>query len=376
MKKILFLNPDYHCSFFYRNELRKIGWKADIYVPPEYPEELLYDQPDYIYRAIKAPKLLKRIHRIIWQILFFLFVALRYKYHFYYGSIDLFSFGEKKISCLRNKKPSFRISLMLSKMFRRKIIYLPSGLPDEDVPDVVRKYGDDEEGVAVRDSREMKIRFDMIRRYVDINIGFGLYDSTQFEATHIQYKALDLNEFHPDISIPKHLRLPETNKLRILHGFMFGEERLKTFKGNIKGTRYLIDAVDRLVEEGYPLELMYFERVKSQDYKFIQAQASIVVEELIRGSWGSTGLETLALGKPTITFVRKEWEEFYYECFPDSKPVPFIIANKNTIYDVLKRTVTDKEFRSLKSTQSRQWAESNLNPESNVKQLVEILNRS
>jgi hypothetical protein len=39
---ILFVRPDYHCSFFYRDEFRKLGWKADIIVGNNHPQDLLY----------------------------------------------------------------------------------------------------------------------------------------------------------------------------------------------------------------------------------------------------------------------------------------------------------------------------------------------
>ena len=50
-KSVLFVRPDYHCSFLYRDELRKSGWKADVYVPPNYPEKLLYSEKN-IYAAM------------------------------------------------------------------------------------------------------------------------------------------------------------------------------------------------------------------------------------------------------------------------------------------------------------------------------------
>ena len=47
-RSVLFVRPDYHCSFFYRDALRKSGWKADIFVPPGYPVSLLYSDSDIL----------------------------------------------------------------------------------------------------------------------------------------------------------------------------------------------------------------------------------------------------------------------------------------------------------------------------------------
>jgi hypothetical protein len=372
-KSIIFISPDYHCSFFYRDELRKMGWKADIYVPPNYPELMLFDKPDFIHVPLNRVAALIKAHRFIWQMLFFLYILLRYKYHFYHCGVDQFSFGEKKIPVLKKIAPTFRVHLWLSKVFRRKILHMPSGVPDEEMPEVVERLGNAEEGVKTEDPERMKIWFDMLRRYVDLNLGYGHLDSTQYKATHVKWKVIDLKMFIPNIEIPEKLRLPSTSNIRILHSFMFAKDRIDRYQGNIKGTKYILEAVDRLISEGYPVELMYFDRVPAKEYRYIQAQADIVVEELIRGAWGSTAVECIALGKPVITYVRPEWEAFYYKCFPDTRPFPFVVANKFSIYDVLKVVVEDENFRAQRASESRKWAEKHLNPAVNAKSFSELL---
>ena len=47
-KSLIFLIPDYHCSFLYRDELRKRNWKVDIYNQLDFPANLLYDDKDII----------------------------------------------------------------------------------------------------------------------------------------------------------------------------------------------------------------------------------------------------------------------------------------------------------------------------------------
>ena len=38
--KILFMSPDYHCSFIYADKLREMGHKCKIFVPEDYPINL------------------------------------------------------------------------------------------------------------------------------------------------------------------------------------------------------------------------------------------------------------------------------------------------------------------------------------------------
>ena len=370
---ILFISPDYHCSFAYRDELRRLGWKADIFVPPGYPADMLFGKPDLKIPNFRRIKFFGKYLENIAVPILFLLIFRRYKFHFYYCGLDHFHFLEKKLGVSRIFGDTFRFHLWLAKKFKRIVIHLPSGLPDEAMPEIVAKYGNDEEHVHTEDSKHMKIWFDVLRKYADFIVGTGLYDPTQYKAVHFKYKVIDLELFNPAIQVPEELKLAPTKKLRIMHSFMFEKDRVDKYKGNIKGTKYIEEAVERLIAEGHELEYMYFDNIPANLFRFYQIQADIVVEEIIRGGWGSTALECIALGKPVITYVRPEWEAFYYECFPDTRPLPIFNANKHTIYDVLKTVVADADLRSHKSVEARRWAVAHLNPTANVRDFVKVL---
>ena len=374
-QSLIFIYPDYHCSFVYRDILRKMGWEADIYVPLGYPSQLLFGTPDIVGPTPKSPKRLDSVIATLKTQLLYFKILKDYKYHFYYGSLEYFSLAEKSLRLDKIFGKSFRVNLLIAKMLGRKIIFLPAGAPDEEMPNVIAALGNDEEGVAVRDSAVMAVHFKVINRYSDLNIGFGALDSTQYKAVHLKYKAIDLFAWRPDLEIPKTYQLPQTSKIRILHSFMFQEERTKEQGGNIKGTAYIQKAVDRLQSEGYDLEVLSFDGIPSSVYRFYQIQADIIVEELIRGSWGSTAVECMALGKPVVTFIRSDWENRYYELFPDTKPIPLVNANKWTIYEVLKQLLDDLPALQGIGLSSREFALKHLNPEINVKDFVKVIER-
>ena len=56
-KSIVFINPCYHYSFAYRDEFRRLGWRADVFQYDSYPEKLLYSSEGN----------LKEIKLEIWQ---------------------------------------------------------------------------------------------------------------------------------------------------------------------------------------------------------------------------------------------------------------------------------------------------------------------
>lgn len=372
-KSIVFIQPDYHCSFIYRNELRRLGWNADVFLTAGFPKLLLYSEPDIQASEPTSEKLTDRIIALIKNQFVYMRLLKRYKYHFYNGNLQHFDSIERVFRLKYVFGSSFRVNLLLAKIAGCKIIFHPSGAPDEEMPVVIRALGNDEEGVAVRDTKIMKMHFKIIRRYSDMNIGYGFLDSSQYQATHIKYRSIDLDLWHPHITPPPEHQLPPTTRLRILHSFMFGKERMAEQGGNIKGSSYVYQAVEKLINEGYEIELISFNDIGIADYRFYQIQADIVVEELIRGSWGSTAVESMALGLPVITYVRPDWERRFLSLFPDTFPLPIINANKWTIYAELKKLLDDPDLRKVSGLKSREFALKNFNPSINVPNFAELI---
>lgn len=369
-KSILFVIPDYHCSFFYRDELRKRGWKADIYVPTYYPEKLLYSKEDII-KLKNMPKIFKPFYH------FFVLMAwfIRYKYFLLYGNAQILPLLPKSIESLISK--GFRIDLFMAKLFNKKLIYLPSGCIDVDLKENIAKYdsgnicGNCGWGDLVCNDKVNKVKFNIIRKYFDLCIGFPEFISTQYEQYRIKYKAVDLNLWSLNVDIPKKFLLPKTKNIRIMHSF-FSANRNNN-KKNIKGSPFVVSAIEKLKNEGYNVEYFYVTDVETKNMRYYQAQADIIVEQLIYGWWGSTGVETMALGKPVICYLRKDAKENFFKSFPEYDSLPIIEANTENIYEVLKKTVEDKEFRDKKAKQSREFAESFFDIEKNTTELEKVL---
>ena len=378
-KSILFIWPDYHCSFFYRDELRRLGWKADVFVGDGYPDKLLYSSQD----ILRAPTLhlapgIARSVNVLLRIFFYLFVALRYRYHVYYGGFESFSFKGKRLGLDRILGASFQMHLWIAKLLGRKIVHLPSGCLEEETK---ANFGKLDHGNVCGNCGSEKFcsdrkniaRFDQIRRYADMMVGTGSIDSSQFNATHFRWKSIDLDLWRPDLEIPPAMRLPATENLRILHSFY----KLNREHGgkNIKGSPFIIEAIERLQREGHKVEYIHPTDVPSKEMRFYQAQADIVVEQLIYGWWGSTGVETMALGKPVVCYIRPSWKQFFLKTFPEYTELPIVEADTQTIYDVLKKLVTDADYRRRKGEESRRFAEQHFDPKKNAPALAELLMR-
>jgi hypothetical protein len=98
--------------------------------------------------------------------------------------------------------------------------------------------------------------------------------------------------------------------------------------GHFKGTKYVLQAVERLQAEGEQIELRLVQGVPNTEVLRLFAQADVVLDQLVGGFYGYTALEAMALGKPVISYVRS----------PDlALPgCPIINATPNTITQVLR----------------------------------------
>ncbi len=122
----------------------------------------------------------------------------------------------------------------------------------------------------------------------------------------------------------------------------------------IKGTDYLIAAIERLKTEGYQIEFFLLEKMKNTEVRRILEQSDILVELLICG-YGLSGMEGLALGKPVISNFQTDTSVLRYYSYMDECPI--VQASIDTIYEKLKWLVENPEIRADIGKKSRRYAE-------------------
>lgn len=381
-RSVLFVRPDYHCSFFYRDELRKNGWKADIYVPNIYPEYLLYSSSD-ILRSPKIKNSKNSILRLIDIIMNFFWwhtIFWRYSTHIYYGRPPVLQGIDKFLSLLKIFRKDFVWELSISKLFNINLIYIPSGCRDNDLKKTWSTF--DSGNVCNNcgyynqcDDLINEISFKIIRKYFSFSMGGDseAKSSSQIECKINKYKSIDLDLWSPNLEIPEEYLLPKTKNLRILHS-AFLDKSGRSWKGrNIKGSPYIIEAIKRLKEEGHSVEYFFINNKKSNEMRFYQAQADIVVEQLIYGWWGSTFVEASALGKPVVCYLRPSFKNFFLNNFSEYRNLPILEADTKSIYDVLKRLVVDSDLRTKSGIESRVFAEQHFDSEKNAQSLIKLI---
>lgn len=162
---------------------------------------------------------------------------------------------------------------------------------------------------------------------------------------------IDIDIYAPEMesNVPVPYRLPKTRAIRIYHSF--GNAMVRE---DVKGSKFVKDAVGRLQKEGYAIEFIFFNDLPHCDIKYYQVQADIVVDQLYAGWYGSTGTECLALGKPVITYVNPDVEEFVKSM---GREIPVISATPDTIYEVLKALIDNPQLREEWGKRARKFAE-------------------
>ena len=166
---------------------------------------------------------------------------------------------------------------------------------------------------------------------------------------------VDTEIWSPDLAVPDAMKFErETGEILVFHAVGNFDKRAKNSR-NIKGTGAVIDAIERLQAEGYPVRLVFKTGVPSKDMRFYQVQADIVVDQLNYGRYGASARECMALGLPVISrFIPEQ---------PDDVPAsnalaecPLIHADETTVYDALKDLLDHPQKREAAGQASREYA--------------------
>ena len=106
---------------------------------------------------------------------------------------------------------------------------------------------------------------------------------------------------------------------------------------NIKGTKYIEEAVKNLKLEGLDIELNIIEKLSNDEVMELIQEADLVIDQLIIGWYAMFAIEAMSLGKPVICNLRNDFLDFYKTVgLLDAKDCPIINASPETIEAVLR----------------------------------------
>ena len=147
---------------------------------------------------------------------------------------------------------------------------------------------------------------------------------------------VDISKFEP--------RYPTMNNelIRIVHA---------PSNKDIKGTKYIIDAIDILKKKYNNIEFILVEGKKQQEAFEIYKEADIIVDQLFLGTYGVFAIESMALGKPVVSCI----SETMRGRFP--KELPIVNGNMTNISEALELLINNPKLRVEKGRQGRKYVE-------------------
>lgn len=136
----------------------------------------------------------------------------------------------------------------------------------------------------------------------------------------------------------------------------------------IKGTKHIIAAVERLKQDGYPIEFVLVENKAHRDAMRIFKAADIVADDVLQGPYGILSIECMALGKPVLDHIHHNLVKYY-------PGLPIVNTSPETVYGDLKRLVKDGKLRERLGRQGRAYVEKHHDARKIAKQFIELYNR-
>jgi len=166
---------------------------------------------------------------------------------------------------------------------------------------------------------------------------------------------LDPSFWRPDLPVPRRFRvLRKSGELLVSHAFGNMDSRAQHGR-NIKGTRAVRTAVERLQAEGVPVRLVFVTGMKNTEVRFMQVQCDVIVDQLNYGRYGATAREGMMLGKPTVCYINRNdpGPEQTLTCLNE---LPLVSATEETVYGVLRELLLDPARQAAIGRASRAYA--------------------
>ncbi|WP_051711253.1 glycosyltransferase [Andreprevotia chitinilytica] len=119
----------------------------------------------------------------------------------------------------------------------------------------------------------------------------------------------------------------------------------------IKGTKHIVEAVERLKKKGLEFEFQMVRQLTQEQFFDLLNTCDVYVDELRCGGHGMTAVEAMAMGKPTISYIREDLLSRY------PADLPIVNANPDTIEVVLERLILNAQLRADIGFASRKYVE-------------------
>jgi glycosyltransferase involved in cell wall biosynthesis len=138
-----------------------------------------------------------------------------------------------------------------------------------------------------------------------------------------------------------------------------------------KGTRFLEAAVDRLQEDGLPVELVLVQGLSNEEARREYARADVIADQFLIGAYALFAIEGMALGKPVLCYLNPRFARYH----PEWADAPIVSANPDNLERELRRLVEDSALRRELGARGPEYVRAVHSPEAVGAQLDELYRR-
>ena len=182
--------------------------------------------------------------------------------------------------------------------------------------------------IKVKDMNEdmIKRKVELISKYIpDCIVDYELaeYVKEFHDNVHYTKVAIDLEKY--EYTYDDNLT---NSKFMIVHAPTSPEH---------KGTDYIIKALSELNVD-FDFELKLVQGMSNEEATKIYMKADLIIDQILAGSYGVFAVESMAMGKPVISWI----SDFMKEKYPDDLPI--ISANPDNIKKTLEYLLKNKDI--------------------------------
>jgi glycosyltransferase involved in cell wall biosynthesis len=215
----------------------------------------------------------------------------------------------------------------------------------------VKFYYSHEESIKADKKKIKRLKWET--KYLDKQLVCAPYISEFVPKSEVLPLAIDLTEYEF-----KSRAVPADGFI-ILHA--------PTHRGN-KGTEYILSAISELKESGYNIKLNLIENISHKELKTKYLEADIFIDQIVGGWYGTAAIEAMALGIPTVCFIRAS----YFEYINYGNEIPIVNADPRTLTNVLKNLIDNKELLSKIGARSSEFVKKYHSIEIITERLIKI----
>jgi len=156
----------------------------------------------------------------------------------------------------------------------------------------------------------------------------------RWDITIFQYVQINTDEWHEKRSYS--LFDGKNGAVKVLH--------TPNHRG-VKGTEFLIHAVDELKKEGLEIDLLLVENVQNSKVKELMQEVDILAEQFIGTNYALSGIEGMASGLPVMSNLEDESLVRVFRRYSFLEECPILSTSPETLKDNLRLLVTNPELR-------------------------------